>query len=512
MCWQVSELILRSWRNRVRSALRRHPALFLLVGLLPLIYLQGAVLTHLAIYRVLSDMSRAALPLPSFREAIAYSFSSSFGLTAFLLVVLATLISPEENLLTQTLAPLPIPRRQVRIGLLMPAGGLLLLAQAGVWAPPLAAFVRGGFGSPLGLLGACLLGLVCYATLALLLLRVALLAVGLIFGSDRVAPRAAAVPLAVVVGLIALTVASAAGESALLTGSRPGWLWLVPGRWMALVVDGGRSAATGLALLAGTAVGAGLAVVALLGLDDAAARTRGGWSPLRGLPFPTNQLVAGAVYELKSLARDEQVVLGASFVALTAVGATGAVGWLRVHTDNLWSPLIAVATGYLVTLLLCIGAQMSWGRDRDSRRVLAVTPLNPALLVMAKVAANMAAVGLLWLLLLGLLTSADGQPQMLLQLAPLVPLGCLFAFLVGIVIPYSPKDPLSIVLAATMLLLFGAPAQVGAQQAGAFVQQALALSPRQSATLAAAAYVISAVAGLLLTLRLDAVRMQRVRA
>jgi hypothetical protein len=486
--------------------------LWVLLAILPLLYLSGAYLTYEAVSGVVGGSVLTSRP--RFAQTVLFTTFSSLGVSAFLSVSIVSLLSPDETVIVRVLAPLPISAVHRRIGTMLPGLLLLVVAQAGWWLPALAALATNGYASPALLTGVAVFGLLSYGTGSLLWFQLSLSIVTSLIGSERIGLRSISLPLGIVIGLIGLTTSLAIGAFSLLAGSVQPWLWLVPSFWMSLVLGQADLAPTALGMMALVLFPliAGGCYIALLNTYAAGSGNKGAWVPLRWLPFSRSLIRSCMAYEAKAAARDPNLMLGFGLVITTLVAAIVAGVWLRVHHNNLWRPLLVTGAAYLGTLLLCSAAQMSWGRDQDQRRVLAVTPLSPTKVVVGKLLTNAVGIFLLFAVFVGALTYSGGEPAVFADQLRVVPLAVLVAFLLGVAIPYNNRDPLVMSIATAALVLFGAPLQILLSRGLVFIQAAWHLPSLALNSLTLVAYVGVAFGCLLGILKLDRRRLQRDRA
>nr|BBH92947.1 hypothetical protein KTA_11460 [Thermogemmatispora argillosa] len=473
MFWQISRLVILIWRNRLRQLFRRMPALWLVVLLAVISYCGGAYLGYGFFYKITQLTASSGSTFPQLRTIIVTAFFSTFGLTAFILVSFALLFTPEETTLKRILAPLPISPMQQRPGLLLPGIILLFLAQNLLWLPALLAFIQAGLATPLQLLLAVFFGLLAYNAITLAFHQAALYGITRLFGAERVDLRSAALGLSIALGMVLFTLPLILGAQALLA-RQPGWLILTPAYWMALILQPDLlRAVAGLGLLSAIGLlGGGIYAFCVERCERLAVGTRGQWVPLRQLSFPSSLFMSSCLYELKGIARDQQLVVGLMMVVAGWLVATVAVFWTRASNPLLSYALLELALD-LTTVLLCAIAQMSWGRDSHAYRVLASTPLEVHRLLDGKLFANLVVIAGGWVLLVGVLTWAGNNPLLLPQRLPLLCIGCFLCFALGIAVPYSTEDPLSMLTATGVMVILGLPLYMLFQLA----QEALARLP-----------------------------------
>src|SRR5512145_1693773 len=130
------------WRNQLRRLLLRYPVLWGMLVIAPLVYIGGSYLLHVALYRMLSDIANAPRFPPNGVQIIAFSFFSSFGLTAFLMTMIVHLLSPDDTVFSRIFAPLPISLHQQYLGTMLPGFLCLFVGQLAMWGPVFGAFVR----------------------------------------------------------------------------------------------------------------------------------------------------------------------------------------------------------------------------------------------------------------------------------------------------------------------------------------------------------------------------------
>jgi hypothetical protein len=494
--------------------LRQYPALWLAVAGVALVYGLGSYLAFLAVQGLVGAAVVAAQRREWAELAITFSLSSGLAEATLVVVALAQLLSPDEGQLRRVLGFLPVTAAQRRLGSILPGLLLLSMSLVAMWAPMLVAFGVAGL-RPVGqLLAVGVATIVAFAVVVLAVIQAAHYAVVRIFGPDRLAARSVAMPLVIVAGLSMQTLAALAGEQALLSRSRPGWLWADPAYWTTLALGSSiGDVLVGLALLLGTAALAFAAYIALLSASSRViSGTTGIWTPLRWLPFGPNQLAACCAYEMKAMARDQNLLLSLVLVAGLMVLAGIAEAALFADYGGILNSLVFAVATLMGTLLLCTMAQSSWGRDAEQRLVLAVTPLDPQLLVVAKVATNLVVVTAAWLVLVGGYALFEGQPAALQPLLPIVLLGTLIAFAIGVILPSSDRDPLGMMAATAVFVTLGLPLQFLVQQIDSFLRNGLHLSGSAMAVLQAFAGAVIAAGSVGLIIQLDRARLRRDRA
>lgn len=294
-----------------------------------------------------------------------------------------------------------------------------------------------------------------------------------LFGAERIDLRSTALGASTGLGMALFTLPLLLGAQALLA-RQPGWLVPTPAYWMVLILQPDLlRAIEGLGLL--SAVGLlGIVIYAFFveRCEHLAVGTRGQWVPLRRLAFPSSLFMSSCLYELKGITRSQQVVVGLMMVFAGWLIATVAVFWARASNPLLSYALLELTLD-LTTVLLCSIAQMSWGRDTRSYRVLASTPLEVHRLLDGKLFANLVVIVGGWVLLVGVLTWAGNNPLLLPQRLPLLCVGCFLCFALGIAVPYSTEDPLSMLTVAGVMVILGLPLYILFLQA----QEALARLP-----------------------------------
>ncbi|GCE13435.1 hypothetical protein [Tengunoibacter tsumagoiensis] len=471
MFWQISKLILTLWRNRLRQLFRRAPYLWFIVLLLGMCYLSGAYLAHDFFYQALLPLASGRSQNLVLNSILLSGFFCSFGISAFILLIAFLLLTPDDTVLKRIFLPLPISATQQRCGVVLPGFMLLLASQCLLWVPILPIFVQLGLAQPLPLLGATIFGLLCYNAMTLAFHQGILYVTTLLFGADRAAIRTTAMGLTMSVGLILLMIPLIYSGVELVRG-QIGWLIFLPSYWMLLVLDSRPIIIfTGVALLLSVSF-----ICALLYLffiersDKLVLGTKGYWVPLRGLTFPRNFFLTSCVYELKSLLRDEQLVIGLFMIIGIWLAAIGANSWIGKSNVLLNFALLQVA-GYLITMMLCAAAQLSWGRDRRAYQVLASVPLQRRRFLDGKLSTTFLVSAGCWLLLMGLLVWITNTSGLLLELLPLLLVGNLFSFCLGIALPYSPDDPLSMLPALFIVTVLSLPAYIFAQYIQGILEQ-----------------------------------------
>lgn len=507
MFWQVSKLILRMWRNRLKILLWKYPALWACAVVLPLIYVGGAYLLHAVVYRVLADITVNTPAVPNTAQIISFSSFSSFGLTAFLLLMVASLFSPDDTIFSRVFAPLPMTPHQRYIGVLLPGIGFLLIAQLLLWGPVFSAFARTLPISVAQLVVGVLLGLLCYTTITALLYQATLYNVTRAFGASRLGLKSSALPLVIILGVSALMAAMVFGGTALLNGQQAWWLWIIPAFWMSLVVSApARDALIGGLLLSSISL---LSIIAHRRLLNRTARladgARGGWTPLRWLSFGKSAWSACWVYEWKSASRDQQVILGVALIVGIFLTIGGVLVWLHVSPVAFPTPLIVQLTASFSALFVCTIAHMSWGRDQEHHRILASMPLRSDVFLAGKIGANIVGLSSLWLVCMAILALIERSFAPLTE-AWLLPLGVMLAFVFGIIVPFSLQDPLSMLVAISIFLVFGLPVQFLLQEMGSYLRQPMALSPSTVSVLSWALYATGLVVCYVVALWMDKMR------
>ncbi|WP_376793848.1 hypothetical protein [Thermogemmatispora sp.] len=478
MFWQISRLVILSWRNRLRQLFRRMPALWLVTFLAMISYCGGAYLGYNYFYKSIQLTTSSSSIFPQLRTIVVTTFFNTFGLTAFILVSFALLFTPEETTLKRILAPLPISSIEQRLGLLLPGIILLFLAQNLLWLPALLAFIQVGLATPLQLLLVVFLGLLAYNAITLAFHQAVIYGITRLFGAERVDLRSTGLGLSMALGMILVTLPLILGAQALLA-REPGWLFLTPAYWMVQILQADALKATaGLGLLSAMVLlGAAIYAFCVERCERLAAGTRGQWVPLRRLSFPPSLFMSSCIYELKGICRDPQLVVGLVTMIAGWLAATVAVFWTRASNPLLSYALLELALD-LTTVLLCAIAQMSWGRDSRAYRVLASTPLEAHRLLDGKLFTNLVVIVGGWLLLIGILTSVGNNPLLLPQRLPLVCIGCFLFFALGIAVPYSIEDPLSMLTVTGVMVVLGLPFYMLFQLA----QEALVRLPGGAAT------------------------------
>lgn len=475
MFWQVSKLILRIWRNKFRYLFQRYPILWAVTFILPVFYILGSFLFHSAIYRVLSDMVASDMFPDNAAQIIGFSSFSNFGLITLLLITLSILLSPNSTSVNTILTPLPIKLYHQHIGILLPGLLFLLIAQISAWFPVFLAFIRAQLSHSITTVIAVLFGLLCYSVLTLTLYQLSIYVVARVFGKERPGLQSVSLPLVIILGIIALVVSMTLGVTGMASGHVPIWLWLVPAFWMSLIFTG-NNIIVGLLVLLSVSIASLYFYVSLLKRNlQLADGTKGYWIPLRRLPFGKKIMQACCIYEWKTALRDQQLVLGLALIIGIFMASVGAVLWLRNQANLLSAQLLLQVILYLGTLLLCFVAQMSWGRDSEYRRLMTIVPLKSQTLMTGKIMANVIAISVLWFTLSGLLVVSGSQTEILASAFRFVPLGILGAFLLGILVPYSVKDPLSMTLMIALVTLLGVPIQFLFQQSLMSLQENILL-------------------------------------
>ena len=471
MLWQISKLILTLWRNRLRQLFRHAPYLWLVVVLACICYLGGAYLGHDFFYQALAPLTIGGQQNAVLKSIIIAGFFCSFGLSAFMLLVVVLLFTPDDTTLKRIFLPLPISASQQRLGVVLPGIILLLIAQMLLWIPILPVFVQLGLAQPFPLLGATMLGLLCYNAATMAFYQAILYVTTLLFGADRAGMRTTAMGLTMTIGLVLLMIPLIYGGVALVK-KQIGWLIFSPSYWMLLVLDARPVMVfAGIALLlAASFLSILLYVFFVERCDKLALGTKGHWVPLRRLSFPRSFFLTSCIYELKSLIRDEQLVIGIFMVMGIWLTAMGAIFWIEKSNSLLSSALLQV-TGYFITVMLCASAQLSWGRDHSAYRVLASTPLQRPRFLNGKLYTNFLVSLGCWLLFIGPLVWISNAPTLLLNLLPLLLIGCLFSFCLGIALPYSQDDPLSMLPAVGVVTVLALPVYMFAQYAQGFLAQ-----------------------------------------
>jgi hypothetical protein len=350
---------------------------------------------------------------------------------------------------------------QIGIGLLLPALFPLLLIQGVFWLPGLLALVQAGLITPLQLGLTFLLGLLCYNALTLAFHQVVLYGAARLFGVERQGLRISTLGLSCALGIVLLTVPEMLLGPALLA-HQIGLLALAPSYWMTLILEPGLGSpllGAGLLTLV-TLLAGGLYAFMLDRYQRLTTGTRGQWVPLRRLPFGPSLFLSACVYELKSICRDQHLIVG--WVLLIGLWLAALVGiWLTRATQ----PLVCLAIAVLALGVLLLGlvsvSQTSWGRDRVAYRLLTVTPLELRRLWAGKFWTCLALTELSWLLAALVLVLTAGLPALLLQwLLPALLLAPL-CFLLGILFPYSSDDQLSTLVMGGVLLLLELPLFLG---------------------------------------------------
>ncbi|RAQ94009.1 hypothetical protein [Thermogemmatispora tikiterensis] len=281
-----------------------------------------------------------------------------------------------------------------------------------------------GLATPLQLLLAVFLGLPAYNGITLAFHQAVLYGTTRIFGAERVDLRSTALRVSMALGMVLFTLPLILGAQALLA-RQPGWLILTPAYWILLILQSDLlRAIAGLGLLSALGLlGVVIYAFCVERCERLAVGTRGQWVPLRRLSFPSSLFMSSYLYELKGIARDQQLVVGLVMVVAGWLVATVAVFWTRASNPLLSYGLLELALD-LITFLLCAIAQMSWGRDSRAYHVLASTPLDVHLLLDGKLSANLVVIVGGWVLLIGVLTWAGNNPLLLLQRLPLLCTGC----------------------------------------------------------------------------------------
>lgn len=458
MFWHITKLILRTWGHRWQRLTDLYPLLWVGVVLFPLLYMGGAALLHGGVYEMLAPMTTASAP--NLALALRFTLFSSFGFTVSLLTAFAYMLTPDESLIERVMTPLPISPWQRQLGAFLPGLLLLAVAQLLLWAPMLSVFPRLQISSLAPLIITSVLGLFCYMLMIVGLYQLGAYVMRRTFGVQSAALRGPVLAVMIALNMLAQTGMTIAGGSALTTNKPLGWLWTFPAYWMAVALGPNSLegwAALGLLVVA-TLIGCVCYGVGLQGNAKLADGTRGLWLPLRGMPLSRPVLLSVMVYEWKATARDYALVTGMVLWATLEVGAGSAVLWYRSHTDPSTAYTITQAMLALSAMALATIAQTSWGRDQTSRRLLASLPITPQTWLHGKLLANGMVIGGLWLLGAVGRSALVGEPLPLfdvcLILVPLV----LFAFLVGIMVPYSNQDPLATMMALGLILIIGVPA------------------------------------------------------
>ncbi|NOK78252.1 MAG: hypothetical protein GFH24_608346n28 [Chloroflexi bacterium AL-N5] len=475
MFWQVSKLILQIWRNKLRYLFQQYPVMWIIVFILPIFYILGSFLFHSAIYRVLIDMIAIGVFTDNVSQIIGFSSFSSFGLTTLLLITLAILLSPNNTSLSIILAPFPIKIHHQHIGILLPGLLFLLVAQISVWSPVFFAFIRSQLSSVYAVLGAIIFGLLCYTVITLTFYQLSVYIVTQVFGKEHHGLQSVSIPLVIIFGVILLIISMTLGVNTLVSGQSPLWLWLIPAFWMSLIFSGKNVILGLLLLISVTLFSTYLYVYFLkqnLRLFDG---TKGRWIPLRQLPFGKPILQVCCTYEWKTAMRDQQLILGVALTIGLFIAAVGATLWIRRQVDLLSAQLIVQTAIYIGTLLLCFVAQMSWGRDSGYRRLMRIIPLDPRTFLVGKMIANIIGIIIIWASLTSVLMISGSQLSLFLETFKFVPLGILGAFLLGILVPYSLKDPLAMTFMIASVTLLGIPIQFLLQQSFFALQENISL-------------------------------------
>lgn len=457
MYWQISKLVMTMWKNRFRQILRRAPYLWLVLGLVPLCYVGGAYLAYDFVFKSLQPLAANTYQTLYLKPIIISAFFCSFGLTAFVLMIAALLFSPDETSLKRIFTPLPLSASQQRFGVLFPGIIFLFIAQNLLWVPTLLALMQLGFAQLLPLILATLCGLLCYNALTLAFHQGILYGTALVFGTERVNIRTTATGLSISAGMVLLMIPLILGGQALSTGQL-GWMVFVPSYWMVLGLSSSPTLMlAGLGLLLATGlVCLVLYIFFIERCERLALGTKGHWVPLRRFSFPRSFFLSSCVYELKAMSRDQQLVVGLVMVIGGWLAAAIALLWIGKSNLLLKQGLVEITVD-LITVLLCAIAHMSWGRDRQTYRVLASAPLDMRRFLNGKLCTNFLVIVTCWLLLVGTIAWIGGEMASMPNQLPLLCLGSIFCFWLGIAVPYSANDSLSMLLVMGIMTVLGLP-------------------------------------------------------
>lgn len=510
MFWLVSRLILRIWYNRIKVVLSKYPSLWLVVILLPVIYVSGSSLFYIATSQVFEFIPERTTSFPRLQQVTTFSLFSSFFLLAFLLLSLLITTAPNETTFQRLLAPLPVNDYQRVIGLLLPGILIFLMAQMAVWTPVFIAFFQ-KLHIPLWQLSiTVLLGLACCITCSLSLYQAAFYGASRLLGAKRSGLRHSVIPLGMVIGICAIAFTTTVGSQALTTSIQPPtWLWFYPTFWMtqALSSNPGNSTLGISLLLLATFLSSythRYLLYATAGLIDG---TRGNWVPLRCLPLRHSSWLTCCIYEVKAISRDLQVIIGQTLLISLIAAVCGLAIWL-MHQGNtvIVEPLVHI-TASMSAVAMCAVAHMSWGRDVAQRQLFAITPLAPHILLTGKIIANLVAITIMWLIPITVIVLITKQTT-IFGAFWLLPVGAVAAFLFGVVVPFSPNDPLSIFVATGIFLIFGLPAQLIIQELVGFIQSLFILPDYFHQVLSWISYIALIGVCYFSTLHIDAIRWQ----
>ncbi|WP_156025433.1 hypothetical protein [Thermogemmatispora carboxidivorans] len=460
MFWHVSRLVITTWRHRLAQLLRRLPGLWLLLPLLLLVL----PLTGLLMYGFFRELGESLLTKGALgellRPLVTLSLCNFYLIFSFIILTLIIMLSPDDTRLRRMMLPLPLSALQLRIGLLLPGLLTLLVVQGLLWGPALLALMTLGVITPFQLVLALVLALLCYNLLTLAFHQAMLYGALRLFGGEHQGVRFSVLGLSLALGLVLLE----APIFTLLPGlstALPLWTLLWPARWMALVLEPHPEAIlSGVVLLLAATLLAGLLYALLLeGCERLVSGTRGQWAPLRRLPFAPPLWWTACLYELKSLCRSPYLVIDG--VMIFGVWLAALVGLLLTRTANpLFHLTLAQAVPPLFLPLLAGFGQSSWGRDRRAYRLLAATPLELRLLLSAKFWTCLGLTLLLWALATLVLLLVAGLPALLLLWLPPALILTPLCFLMGILLPYSPDDPLSMLTLGLALFLVDLPLSI----------------------------------------------------
>ncbi|MBX5455497.1 MAG: hypothetical protein IRZ31_01245 [Thermogemmatispora sp.] len=457
MFWHVSRLVITTWRHRLAQLLRRMPGLWLLLPLL----LLALPLTGLLAYGFFHELGESLLVgdglVQQLRPLVMLSLCNLFLVFSFMILSLVIMLSPDDTRLRRMMLPLPLSSLQLRVGLLLPGLLMLMVIQSLLWGPAWLALVNLGLITPLQLVLALVLALLCYDLLTLAFHQAMLYGALRLFGRERPGIRLSILGLGLVVGLVLLDLPLFTLTSVPPEGL-PAWTLLLPVRWMALVLEPHPEAVlagVGL-LLTGALLTGALYGLLLVRCERLTTGTRGQWAPLRWLPFTPRLWWASCAYELKSLCRYDYLVIDS--VTVFGIWLAALVGLLLTRTANplLFLLLAQVAPPVFLPLLASL-SQTSWGRDRQAYRVLAATPLELHLLLSAKFWTCLVLTFVLWSLATLVLLLVAGHPDLMLLWLPPALLLPPLCFVMGILLPYSTDDPLSTLTVGAVLLLIDVP-------------------------------------------------------